>query len=89
MGDAEWNQTRLKRTEEALRCKTSEPLRVPRMTDQHRSNFAHLARLQTDLALLGGREKRFFVKGPNTGLLKLMQLSESMAKYDFARAHVD
>lgn len=51
-----------------------------------RSNFAHLAGLQADLALLGGRAERFFVDDPNTCLLKLRQFAELMAQQVAARA---
>lgn len=53
---------------------------------QQRSNFAHLAGLQADLAKLGGRAERFFAEDPNTCLLKLRQFAELMAKQVAARA---
>ncbi|MDR2215110.1 MAG: type I restriction-modification system endonuclease, partial [Nevskiaceae bacterium] len=53
---------------------------------QQRSNFAHLARLQADLAQLGGRAERFFSEDPNTCLIKLRQFAEVMAQEVAARA---
>ena len=51
-----------------------------------RSNFAHLARVQADLAQLGGRAERLFAEDPNTCLLKLRQFAELMARQIAARA---
>ena len=56
------------------------------MTEPQRSNFAHLASLQADLAQLGGRAERFFAEDPNTCLLKLRQFAELMAQQVAARA---
>lgn len=56
------------------------------MAEPQRSNFAHLARLQADLAQLGGRAERFFSEDPNTCLLKLRQFAELMAQQVAARA---
>lgn len=56
------------------------------MAETQRSNFAHLARLQADLAQLGGRAERFFSEDPNTCLLKLRQFAELLAQQVAARA---
>lgn len=55
---------------------------------QRRSNFAHLARLQADLALLGGGAERYFADDPNTCLLKLRQFGELMAQQVAARVGI-
>ncbi|WP_345812584.1 type I restriction-modification system endonuclease [Paraburkholderia sp. PREW-6R] len=55
---------------------------------QPRSNFAHLARVQKDLAVLGAAAERYFVDDPNTCLLKLRQFGELMAQQVAARAGV-
>lgn len=56
------------------------------MAEPQRSNFAHLARVQADLAQLGGRAERFFSEDPNTCLLKLRQFAELLAQQVAARA---
>ena len=56
------------------------------MAEPQRSNFAHLTRLQADLAQLGGRAERFFSEDPNTCLLKLRQFAELLAQQVAARA---
>lgn len=56
------------------------------MAEPQRSNFVHLARLQADLAQLGGRAERFFGEDPNTCLLKLRQFAELMAQQVAAHA---
>lgn len=53
-----------------------------------RSNFAHLARLQADLALLGAGAERYFTDDPNTSLLKQRQFGELMAQQVAARAGI-
>ncbi|MDN7866093.1 type I restriction-modification system endonuclease [Burkholderia multivorans] len=58
------------------------------MQPQRRSNFAHLTRLQADLAVLGAAAERYFADDPNTSLLKLRQFGELMAHQVAARAGV-
>ncbi|WP_321873610.1 type I restriction-modification system endonuclease [Burkholderia ubonensis] len=58
------------------------------MQPQRRSNFAHLTRLQEDLALLGAGAERYFADDPNTSLLKLRQFGELMARQVAARAGI-
>ncbi|MDN7549483.1 type I restriction-modification system endonuclease [Burkholderia cenocepacia] len=58
------------------------------MQPQRRSNFAHLTRLQEDLALLGAGAERYFADDPNTCLLKLRQFGELMARQVAARAGI-
>lgn len=58
------------------------------MQPQRRSNFAHLTRLQEDLALLGAGAERYFATDPNTCLLKLRQFGELMARQVAARAGI-
>ncbi|NML30580.1 type I restriction-modification system endonuclease [Paraburkholderia antibiotica] len=55
---------------------------------QPRSNFAHMARAQEDLAVLGAAAERYFVDDPNTSLLKLRQFGEAMAQQVAARVGV-
>lgn len=56
------------------------------MASALRSNFAHLGRLQADLARLGGFAEHYFPRDPNTCLLKLRQFAELMAQQVAARA---
>jgi type I restriction enzyme R subunit len=53
-----------------------------------RSNFAHLERLQAELARLGMGAERYFADDPNTCLLKLRQFAEVMAQQVAARAGI-